>query len=171
MWKYTGMQRPPFADEPAPGQESVWDYPRPPVCQPDQRSVIVRAGDRILAQSSHSIRVLETASPPVFYIPETRVEQDLLEQTSDRSFCEWKGQATYWRLADGGPGDLPVAWSYPLPTPRFADIAGWFSFYPARVHCEVDGEPVLPQPGDFYGGWVTGEISGPFKGTPGTGGW
>ena len=171
MWEYRGQKRPPFALEPGRGQESVWDYPRPPALQRDGRRVEVRFGDAILADSRRTYRVLETASPPTFYIPPADVHVELLRPSAGASFCEWKGAARYWALrAEGSPGEA-VAWSYPQPTAPFAPIAEYFSFYPARVECYVDGERVLPQGGGFYGGWVTREIVGPFKGEPGTGSW
>jgi uncharacterized protein (DUF427 family) len=126
----------------------------------------------ILADSRRTYRVLETASPPTFYIPPEDVHVELLKPVAGRSFCEWKGAARYWALlsAKGSSGDA-VAWSYPQPTVSFAPIAGYFSFYPVRVECYVDGERVRPQEGGFYGGWVTSEIVGPFKGGPGTSSW
>ena len=172
MWKYTGKQRPDFADAPAPGQASVWDYPRPPALVVDARRVVVRAGSVIVADTARAVRVLETASPPTFYLHPDDVDHTLLERAPGGSLCEWKGRAAYWTvmLADGTRHEA-VGWSYPNPTPAFADIAGWLSFYPGRLHCEVAGERVRPQPGGFYGGWVTHEIAGPVKGAPGTGGW
>ena len=168
MWEYTGQQRPPFADEPGPGQESVWDYPRPPALVPCERNVRVVAGEQVLAETRSARRVLETASPPTYYIPAADVNLDALVTVPGSSFCEWKGAALYWALASGG--DV-IGWSYPEPSERFASIRGAFSFYPGRVACFVDGERVRPQPGQFYGGWVTDEIVGPVKGEPGTGHW
>jgi uncharacterized protein (DUF427 family) len=170
MWQYTGQERPPFADEPGPGQESVWDYPRPPALVRSEKEVIVTAGDEVLARSSRCLRVLETASPPTWYIPEDDVNRALLVASPGSSFCEWKGAASYWALA-ARPGDDPVAWSYPEPGARFADLRNAYGFYPGRVDCFVDGERVRPQPGYFYGGWITDELTGPWKGDPGTGHW
>ena len=172
MWTWTGQQRPPFADTPAPGQESVWDYPRPPRLQADGRRVEVRIGDRVLAATRRAIRVLETASPPTFYLPPEDIEQSLLRAAPGSSVCEWKGRARYWSvLSPDGAVLEAVGWSYPQPTTAFAAIAGWLSFYPGRLHCIVDGERVQPQPGGFYGGWMTRAIAGPVKGLPGTGHW
>ena len=168
MWQYTGRERPPFADEPGPGQESVWDYPRPPALERTDREVVVLAGGIELARSTGCLRVLETASPPTWYITAADVNMDALVPVAGSSFCEWKGAAAYWGLAAGGE---MVGWSYPEPTERFAAIRGAFSFYPGRVECYVEGERVRPQPGGFYGGWVTDEIVGPVKGEPGTGHW
>jgi uncharacterized protein (DUF427 family) len=171
MWQFRGHERPPFAAKPEPGQESVWDYPRPPALVSDARHVLVRHGKLILADSTQTIRVLETASPPTFYVPPGDVMRDLLVQSSHGSFCEWKGRACYWSLRADDAVVKDIGWSYPAPSPTFAAIAGFFSFYPGRVECHVDGERVQPQPGGFYGGWVTSDIAGPFKGEPGTGHW
>ncbi|NJN84869.1 MAG: DUF427 domain-containing protein [Caldilineaceae bacterium] len=171
MWQYRGQSRPHFAEEPGVGQESVWDYPRPPRLAPDTRHIQVRAGDRVLADSRRTIRVLETASPPTFYIPPEDVTIALLRPAPGASVCEWKGAARYWALFEGPTAAAEIGWSYPNPTDGFAAIAGFFSFYPSRVLCTVNGEVVNAQPGGFYGGWVTGEIVGPFKGKPGTGHW
>lgn len=169
MWKHRGQARPDFADEPGPGQESVWDYPRPPALDPDDRLVEVVHGDTPIARSRRAVRVLETASPPTFYLPPEDVKRSLLVPVRQASFCEWKGPASYWALADDPQN--PVGWSYDQPSRRFRDIAGWVAFYPARVRCLVDGEVVRPQGGGFYGGWVTDEIAGPWKGEGGTRGW
>lgn len=171
LWTYRGGARPPFADEPGPGQESVWDYPRPPGIVADRRLIEVRAGSKILARSARALRVLETASPPTFYLPQQDVREDLLSRAGGSSFCEWKGRATYFDLQDGKRHVAAVAWAYEHPPEVFAEIAGYFAFYPGRVDCFVDGERVRPQAGGFYGGWVTDEIVGPFKGDRGTGGW
>ncbi len=167
-WQYDGSLRPPFAEPPGPGCESVWDYPRPPRLAADTRLVEVRDGERLLVSTRRAVRVLETASPPTFYLPPEDLMPGLLVPAPGSSYCEWKGRARYWALVDGGE---PVAWTYDKPTPAFAAIRGWLSFYPARVACHVDGERVRPQPGGFYGGWLTSEIVGPVKGEPGTGHW
>jgi uncharacterized protein (DUF427 family) len=170
MWTYRGQRRPDFAEEPGPGRESVWDYPRPPRIEPDSRVVVVRHEKDELARTVRGVRVLETASPPTFYIPPEDVSRDLLVPAPGSSFCEWKGRAEYWALASA-PELGSVGWSYPEPTREFQSIRNHFSFYPAKVSCFVGGERVRPQPGRFYGGWITSEIVGPFKGEPGTGGW
>ena len=169
MWEYAGQHRPPFAEEPGPGQESVWDYPRPPILVPCDSLVEVHGANGVLVSTRESQRVLETASPPTYYLPPDSVDWSRLVRTRDRSFCEWKGVATYWALADGP--SRPVAWSYEGPSERFAAIHGYLSCYPGRIPCFVDGERVQPQPGEFYGGWVTSRIVGPVKGEPGTGHW
>ena len=170
-WQYRGQERPPFAEKPSPGQESVWDYPRPPRLMSDHRRVVVRIREKVLADSCSAFRFLETASPPTFYLPPSDVDVSALVLTCASSLCEWKGTAQYWILAEGQKEAEPVAWTYPHPYPGFESIAGYFSFYPGHVECYVNDERVLPQPGGFYGGWVTREIVGPFKGPMGTGGW
>ena len=170
-WTHTGAKRPPFAHEPGPGQESVWDYPRPPVVTPDSREVLIKTGDQTVAVSERSVRVLETASAPTFYLPPEDVEEDLLIPMSGHSFCEWKGPARYFELAHAAVLGAPVAWTYPEPFPEFETLAGWYAFYPDRISCFVAGERVLPQAGGFYGGWITRDVVGPFKGDPGTSGW
>lgn len=172
MWQHTGQARPPFAEVPRAGQESVWDYPRPPALVDDPRRVRVRAGEVVVADSVRAVRVLETASPPTFYLPPEDVASDLLQRAPGSSVCEWKGRAAYWTVALPGGRRLEAAgWSYPQPDARFARIAGWLSFYPVRLCCTVAGERVRPQPGGFYGGWLTDEIAGPVKGEAGSSGW
>jgi uncharacterized protein (DUF427 family) len=171
VWEYYGQKRPPFAEEPGPGQESVWDYPRPPKLVADRRRIEVRLGATIIADSEKGFRVLETASPPTFYLPPHDVRAEILEVCSGASVCEWKGLAQYWALKRGARPGKPVGWSYPKPKLPFESIANYFSFYPARVECYVEGERVHPQSGQFYGGWVTAEIVGPFKGAAGTHHW
>ncbi|MEM9177408.1 MAG: DUF427 domain-containing protein [Myxococcota bacterium] len=166
-WALRGQARPAFAQEPGPGEESVWDYPRPPRIVADPRPVEVRFGERVLASTSRAVRVLETASPPTFYIPPDDVDLATLAESGRTSICEWKGQAVDFDLV-GGPES--VAWCYPRVFPEFASIAGWIAFYPARVECLVAGERVRPQPGGYYGGWITDEIKGPVKGEPGISG-
>jgi uncharacterized protein (DUF427 family) len=170
MWEYRGQKRPPFAEEPEQGQESVWDYPRPPRVELSGRLVVVKAGSRELARTTGAYRVLETASPPGYYIPAEDVNWDELARVPGSSACEWKGVAEYWGLA-GDPERTPVGWSYPDPRQGYEMLRGWISFYPGRVECFVDGERVRPQPGRFYGGWITCDLAGPFKGEPGTGHW
>ena len=171
LWRYRGQERPSFAKTPGPRQESVWDYRRPPAILRDQRRVEVRLKNLIIADSRQNYRILETASPPTFYIPPHNVRAELLEPCAGTSVCEWKGVACYWTLKIPRRSPQPVGWSYSNPAPPFEAITGFFSFYPARLECFVDGERVSPQPGQFYGGWITSEIVGPFKGEPGTGHW
>ena len=169
MWQYRGQKRPDFAAIPGPGQESVWDFPRPPALAADGRRVEVYSSGKLIASSSRTYRVLETAHPPSFYIPPAVVKWAMLAAAPGSSICEWKGRAQYWTLSADPQG--AVGWSYPNPTPAFAPIRDYVSFYPALVDCYVDGERVAAQPGRFYGGWVTGDIVGPFKGDPETGHW
>ena len=170
MWEYRGQKRPSFATQTLPGQESVWDYTRPPTVQLCDRQVVVEALGETVARSTETYRVMETASPPGFYIPEKDVDWDKLAPAPGSSFCEWKGAASYWRLASQ-TGGIAVGWSYPDPIADFSILKGYISFYPGRVDCYVDGEKVRPQPGEFYGGWITDDVVGPFKGEPGTGHW
>ena len=167
-WQYRGARRPPFAEDPGPGQESVWDYPRPPVVVPDRRAVEVSEAQGLVASTDRSVRVLETSHPPAFYVPPESVIPGRLVRVPGSSHCEWKGAADY--VAVAGTTE-PVGWRYPDPYPEFVDYAGWISFYPGRVRCTVDGEVVRPQAGGFYGGWITNDVVGPFKGEPGTSGW
>jgi uncharacterized protein (DUF427 family) len=150
--------------------ESVWDYPRPPVVRTDSRPIRVAESQHTIAESTRAVRVLETSHPPVFYIPRSDVNVSLLRQNDKSTFCEFKGRAVYWDLI--GPRRVAsVAWSYPTPSRGYETITDHLAFYPSRVDCFVDEEPVEPQEGDFYGGWITSEIRGPFKGGPGTWAW
>lgn len=150
--------------------ESVWDYPRPPRIDPDHRSLQVHHDGLVLAESSRTVRVLETSHPPVFYIPPEDIDMTSLSRGRRTTFCEFKGEATYWDLAVAPRVDS-VGWSYERPSAGFEEIGHWIAFYPSKVECYVDGERVRSQEGDFYGGWITSEIQGPFKGGPGTWGW
>lgn len=174
-WRYRGQERPPFARAPGPGEESVWDYPRPPRIEPDAREVEVRVAlggtDLEVARTNASVRVLETASPPTFYVPPEAVDASLLVRASGRSACEWKGVASYFDLVASGQRIERIAWSYESPFPEFEPIRGWLAFYPHLAQCTVGGVRVEPQRSAFYGGWVTPEIVGPMKGEPGSEGW
>ncbi len=172
--------RHPHRIEPGPGQESVWDYPRPPVVVDSAAHVRVVHRGVTVADTRRARRVLETSQPPAWYLPPDDVRTDLLVASRTRSVCEWKGVAAYWTLrlpadpATGAPAvEVPdVAWSYPSATGRFAPIAGWIAVYAQKVDaCFVDDEQVQPNPGSFYGGWITSAVVGPFKGGPGTAGW
>ncbi len=171
QWRWRGRDRPPFAIVPQPGQESVWDYPRPPRLSADSREVVVRWGGVEIARTTQAIRVLETAHPPTFYLPWRDVARDLFCEAPGASFCEWKGPARYWSLVDGGRTLRAAAWSYPRPLAGAEAIAECVAFYASLLECQVDGHAVVPQPGGFYGGWITPELVGPFKGIPGSGGW
>ena len=155
------------------GQESVWDYPRPPIAVPSERHVRIEHAGVLVADTRAALRVLETASPPAWYLPASDVRGDLLERVKGaRSVCEWKGSASYFDLVIDARRTALAAWTYDAPTPRYAAIAGRIAFFAGRVdRALVDDEIVRPQPGGFYGGWVTDDVSGPFKGEPGTEGW
>lgn len=170
MWKNTGVTRPDFAVEPGPNQESVWDYPRPPALVASDEQVEVTHNYVPIASSRSTLRVLETASPPTYYIPAADIDWRQLVEVDHSSFCEWKGRASYFALK-GDPQQTPVAWLYASPSKTFAGIDQHASFYPSKVECSVNGERVRPQPGSFYGGWITDRVVGPFKGEPGTGHW
>ena len=169
-WKYTGKTRPDFAKEPGAGQESVWDYPRPPKIDPDSRTIIVKHHDIVIAKTNNAIRILETASPPTFYIPPSDLNLELFKKVGGSSMCEWKGAATYWDVVLSDKVFPKSAWSYEDPFEEYKTIKSYLSFYPAIFECFIDGERVQPQPGGFYGGWITSEIVGPVKGEPGISG-
>ena len=156
----------------AEGQESVWDYPRPPRLERVEKLVeACFAGERILSTTA-AFRVLETSHPPVYYLPPEDVRMDLLRPADGGSFCEWKGMAEYLDLVVGERVAAGIAWRYPRPTAAFAPIAGFLALYAGPLdRATVGGETVTPQPGGFYGGWITPEIVGPFKGGPGSTGW
>ena len=151
----------------------MWDYPRPPALERSDRLVQVRFGGAVIAESTAAWRVMETSHPPTWYIPRADIDGQYLRRSSARStLCEWKGSATYWDLTDGEGRVLQaVGWSYEAPTPRFTAITGHLSFMPGQVECSIDSERVLPQAGGFYGGWITADVVGPFKGEPGSWGW
>ena len=160
-------------ESPQPGQESVWDYPRPPKMLPSKDNVRVEFGGTCIAESNRTFRVLETSHPPVYYIPQEDISMKLLSQTPNRrTFCEWKGMAVYWDIKSDTNAATSVAWSYPAPSPAFAELANYIAFYPGQMDaCFVNDERVISQNGDFYGGWITSKIVGPFKGGDGTWGW
>ncbi len=153
-------------------QESVWDYPRPPRVEPTGKLIRVIFNGETVAETQRALRVLETSHPPVYYIPPEDVRMALLTRTARRTLCEFKGVASYWSLRVGERVAENAAWAYLDPAPGYEALKGYLAFYPGKVDaCYVDGERVRPQEGDFYGGWITAEIVGPFKGGPGTEGW
>lgn len=157
---------------PGPGQESVWDYPRPPRVEDCSKRIRVIFNGVVIADTTRAKRVLETSHPPVYYIPPEDVQMEYFQRTQHRSFCEFKGQAAYYTVTVGDKQATNAAWFYPRPTPDFTALHDYIAFYPAPMDaCYVDDEQVQPQQGDFYGGWVTHEIVGPFKGGAGTMGW
>jgi uncharacterized protein (DUF427 family) len=159
-------------DPVGPGQESVWDYPRPPSAEVTGRHVVVELGGVVVADTHRAVRVCETSHPPVYYVPRDDIATGVLERGQGGSWCEWKGAATYWDVVVEGRRAAGSAWSYEDPSPGFEHLRGAVAFYPAAVdRALVDGELVRPQPGGFYGGWITSDVVGPFKGAPGTLGW
>ena len=163
---------PPYRIQPGPGQESVWDYPRPPRLEPTDRHIQVVFKDVTIANTRRALRLLETSHPPVYYIPPEDIRMEYLSPSRRTSLCEWKGRAAYYSLSVGERIETDAAWYYPNPTPPFAALKGYVAFYPQKMDaCLVDGERVRPQPGTFYGGWITQDIVGPFKGEPGTERW
>jgi uncharacterized protein (DUF427 family) len=152
--------------------ESVWDYPRPPRLEPSKRRVRVALGDAVIADSTRAYRVLETSLPPSYYVPLEDVAPGALEPAEGRrTVCEWKGEASYYDVVVDGRRVERAAWTYPSPTAAFEPIKGYVAFYPAKLDCSLDGEQVQAQEGGFYGGWITSEVEGPFKGGPGSSGW
>jgi uncharacterized protein (DUF427 family) len=162
----------PRPDPALPGQESVWDYPRPAIAEPTSAHVVIEHAGRIIADTRASIRTLETSHPPSYYIPLVDIDASVLRRGSGASFCEWKGAAIYWDVVIGPVVLSSVGWSYPNPSPAFAALRDHVAFYAGPFdRCSVDGETAIPQPGDFYGGWITSTVAGPFKGVPGSRGW
>lgn len=158
--------------KPGAGQESVWDYPRPPRVERVAEPLTVRFGGRRIAVTTSAVRVLETSHPPAYYIPKDAVEAAVLRPNAARSVCEYKGRAVYYDIVVDGVTAAAAAWEYPDPRPGFEVLRGRLSFYASKMDsCFVGDERVVPQEGDFYGGWITSNVVGPFKGGPGTFGW
>ncbi|MEM8780450.1 MAG: DUF427 domain-containing protein [Cyanobacteria bacterium P01_G01_bin.49] len=158
--------------EPQPGQESVWDYPRPPRLVSCDKKIQIIFNDVTLLNSQRTYRVLETSHPPVYYISPEDIQMEYLHRTEKRSFCEWKGSARYYTIIVDDKKAPNAAWYYPNPNPEFVQIKDYVAFYPSLMdECLVNGEKVTSQPGDFYGGWITSDIVGPFKGVSGSWGW
>lgn len=152
--------------------QRVADYPRPPRIEPSPRLVRIRFGGAWVAETRGACRVLETFHPPSWYLPPEAFRLGVLRPAAGSSFCEWKGLARYWDLAWNGRTARRAAWSYPDPTPGFDAIRDRVAVYAGLMQeCRVDEELVQPQPGGFYGGWITADVAGPFKGGPGTFGW
>ena len=161
----------PKPDVVGPGQESVWSYPRPAVAESTARHLAIEHAGRRVAETRSAVRTLETSHPPTYYFPPGDIVAEL-RPTSRRSLCEWKGQAFYFDVAVGGEVLEGAAWNYPAPAPAFAGLQRYVAFYAAAFDaCFVDGERVTPQPGGFYGGWITSREAGPFKGAPGSRFW
>jgi len=166
------MRGHPVPDPIAPGQESVWDYPRPPALRASDEEIVVVLGGVTICETRTSWRVLETSHPPTYYLPMSAFVDGALQLASGHSFCEWKGAADYLDVVGGDKTAARAAWFYPQPNGRFAALKNHVALYAGAMdYCLVDGERVVPQPGGFYGGWVTSAVSGPFKGIPGSQGW
>ena len=150
----------------------MWDYPRPPRIEATDRRLRVVIGGVTVADTRNGHRVLETSQPPAYYFPPDDVERSLLSPSTSRTFCEWKGSASYWDVTVDDRTVVDAAWSYQSPTDAFEVITGHFAFYAQKADsCFVDDEEAQPNPGAFYGGWITSNIVGPFKGGPGTATW
>lgn len=169
MTRFTGR---PAKQAPGPGQESVWDYPRPPAVVPSGERVTVVLGGRVVAETTAALRVLETSHPPTYYLPREAFGPGVLRPAESATWCEWKGRAAYFDVVGGGRVAPAGAWTYPTPTRGFEVLRDHVAVMPGAVDaCYVDGERVRPQEGGFYGGWITSRVVGPFKGGPGTSGW
>lgn len=157
---------------PRDGQESVWDYPRPPRVETTSERVVVTLGGQTIVDTTAALRVLETSHPPVYYLPRTAFAPGSLEPAAGSSFCEYKGMAGYLSIRGGSAVADRAGWFYPEPSPGFENLVDYVALYPGAMDsCEVDGETVLAQEGGFYGGWITSRVVGPFKGQPGSFGW
>jgi uncharacterized protein (DUF427 family) len=157
---------------PGPGQESVWDYPRPPRLEDSDRHIRIVVNGETIADTRRAKRILETSHPPVYYIPPGDIRMEFLQRAPGTSWCEWKGKASYYDIVVGNRKISRAAWYYPNPVPAYAGIRDYVAFYPSKMdRCTVDDEEAVAQEGDFYGGWITSDIVGPFKGGPGTRGW
>ncbi len=151
--------------EPGPGQESVWDYPRPPRLEASTKHIQVIFNGEVIADTHRAKRILETSHPPVYYIPLEDLKMEYFSPTTRSTFCEWKGAASYYTITVGDRSVPNGAWYYPNPSPDYVAIKDYVALYPGKMEaCLVDGEKVVAQPGDFYGGWITHDIVGPFKG-------
>jgi uncharacterized protein (DUF427 family) len=171
-WRNFSRIRPSGIVPPGPSQESVWDYPRPPRVEEVSRVVRVEFAGRVLAETARALRVCETSSPPCYYIPPADVDLSAIVPSERTSFCEWKGVARYRTVQLNGRVAKDAAWSYPEPDEGFESIRDYLAFYPRRMEaCFVGADRVAPQPGFYYGGWVTPELVGPFKGVPGSESW
>eukprot|EP00877_Chromochloris_zofingiensis_P010225 jgi/Chrzof1/5456/Cz16g04020.t1 len=154
-----------------PAKEKVWDYPRPPALEPTRKHLRVLLNGIVIADTHDAYRVLETSHPPAYYIPPKDTNMQLLKPSARHTFCEWKGTASYFDVDMDGTYVKERIWTYPDPTDRFKNIKDYLCFYASPFECYVDDEAVQPQPGDFYGGWITKDLEGPFKGAPGSMGW
>ncbi|MGD9959560.1 DUF427 domain-containing protein [Nocardioides sp.] len=159
-------------EKPGPGQESVWDYPRPPRLETSSETVEIRLGGQVIARSTATLRMLETSHPPTYYLPRSAFTAGLLRPVAGSTFCEWKGEAAYFDIVTAVRTAPRAAWTYPSPTGGYGALVDHVAVMPAAMdECTVDGEVVVPQEGGFYGGWITSRVVGPFKGRPGSWGW
>lgn len=162
----------PRPDPVGPGQESVWHYPRPAIAEATSARVVIEHRGVVVAATHAAVRTLETSHPPSYYIPAADIADGVLRRAAGSSFCEWKGTAAYWDIVIGHTVLSRVGWSYASPTSGFAALRDHIAFYAGPFdRCSVDGETVVPQPGAFYGGWITSNLAGPFKGLPGSRSW
>ena len=169
-WQFNSQKRPSFAEEPKEGQVSVWDFPRPPALEKVHQEISIYVGKTCIAKTTNAYAVMETAHPPSYYLPPADVDHtQLIPLSKKTSLWEWKGSAKYWALKTAP--SKAIAWSYESPFLEFEDIKNHFAFYPQYFDCFVGTEKARPQPGQFYAGWITDNLAGPFKGEPGTGFW
>ncbi|MCR9278250.1 MAG: DUF427 domain-containing protein [Pseudomonadaceae bacterium] len=166
-WRYYGQRRPDFAAQPERGQQSVWDFPRPPRMIWCDKEIRVEHRSRVVARSLRAVRVEETAGAPTYYLPPEDVDETLITYGDVASVCEWKGAAQTLSVR----GVAGAGWRYVQMFPAFAELYLWPSFYPGKLDCFVGVEKVIAQPGGFYGGWVTKDLAGPIKGEPGSSAW
>lgn len=171
-WRRLPRRRPDRIPRPGPGQHSVWDYPRAPRIEPVTQRVRVELAGVALADTTHALRVCETGGPPAYYVPPSDVRREALFASEQTSFCEWKGLARYWTVRIGARALRDAAWSYPEPDPAYVALRDHVAFHAGRVDaCWVGEWRVTPQPGRYYGGWITPDLVGPFKGEPGSEHW
>jgi uncharacterized protein (DUF427 family) len=170
-WAWRGQARPPNAIKPAEGEISVWDFPRPPAIVADTREIVITWDNLEIARTTRAVAVLETSHPPTFYLPWDDIASEWMVEGRGNSFCEWKGPAQYWSLVHEDKKLTNVAWRYPSPLAGAEALLNCVAFYAHNLRCTVGGATVTPQPGGFYGGWVTPELVGPFKGDAGSTGW
>jgi len=171
-WRSFKRKKPDNIVKPAPGQESIWDYPRPPKVELFSKNIRVESGGEVIAETTKSYKVMETSSPPCYYISQEYIKMNYLITSTHKTLCEWKGSAKYWSIKVGDRYFENAGWSYSAPWEGFEEIKDHIAFFAGRVDaCFIDDEKVVPQAGDFYGGWTTSNIVGPFKGEKGTEHW
>ncbi len=162
----------PKPEKPGAGQESVWDYPRPPALEPVNKTIEVYFGGEKIAYTRNAYRVLETSHPPTYYLPPEDIAMEFMKSSDRTTYCEWKGRGSYYHVEVKDRRAENAAWYYEDPRGKFSPIKGYVAFYAHLMErCLVNGEVVQPQPGNFYGGWITKDLAGPFKGVEGSFGW